>query len=62
MIEGPELLKYPQYYKENELYKNKLGHLEKRYITDKSPPEFVKLTYRKNLKYIRYKKISLSYK
>ena len=46
----PEFLKYPEWYIENEEFKNEIGCIDKRYILKKDFPDFIKKSYEEYLK------------
>lgn len=50
MKKMPEFLKYPEWYIENEEFKNEIGYNDKRYILKKDAPDFIKKSYEEYLK------------
>lgn len=46
----PEFFKYPEWYIENEEFKNEIGYIDKRYTIKKDAPDFIKKSYEEYLK------------
>lgn len=50
MKKMPEFLKHPEWYIENEEFKNEIGGIDKRYTLKKDAPDFIKKSYEEYLK------------
>lgn len=50
MKKMPEFLKYPEWYIENEDFRNEIGSIDKRYTIRKDAPDFIKKSYEEYLK------------